>query len=155
MIPEESWVLLVEDSPNDRELAMHALRKGRFAGRVEEARDGAEALDRLRCQGQFADLDRTSLPSAVLLDIKMPLVTGIEVLAEMRKDPLLATVPVVMLTSSAEDTDLVKCYALGANSYIVKPVDIEKFFQAVLEIGQYWLVLNNPPPEQRDGAGAL
>ena len=147
----DAWVLLVEDSPHDRELALHALRRGHFTGRIEEARDGVEALDLLLCRGRWALRDGSDHPCAVLLDIKMPLVNGIEVLRELKADPDLRQVPVVMMTSSAEDTDLATCYALGANSYIVKPVEIDAFFQAVRDIGQYWLVLNRPPGEIRHG----
>ena len=146
----DPWVLLVEDSPHDRELALHALRRGKFPGRIEEARDGVEALDLLLCRGRWAGRDRDDHPCAVLTDIKMPMVSGIEV-RELKKHPDLAQVPVVMLTSSAEEGDLSTCYALGANSFIVKPVEIELFFQAVLDIGRYWLILNRPPLEKRHG----
>ena len=151
MSTTDPWMLLVEDSPHDRELALHALRRGKFPGRVEEARDGAEALDLLLCRSRWAGRDRDDHPVAVLMDIKMPMVSGIEVLRELKRHPDLAEVPVVMMTSSAEDGDLTTCYALGANSYIVKPVEIEKFFQAVLDIGRYWLTLNRPPQEKRHG----
>jgi two-component system response regulator len=151
MTVTEPWVLLVEDSPHDRELAMHALRRGQFPAKVEEARDGVEALDLLLCHGRWATRDPDDLPCVVIMDIKMPMMTGIDVLREMRRSPGLLDVPVVMLTSSAEDNDLSTCYALGANSYIVKPVEIEQFFQAVLDIGRYWLVLNRPPREKRHG----
>ncbi len=151
MISPDAWVLLVEDSPHDRELALHALRRGHFSGRIEEARDGVEALDLLLCRGRWAHRDPADRPCAVLLDIKMPMVGGIEVLRELKADPDLSDVPVVMLTSSAEDIDLETCYALGANSYIVKPVEIDAFFETVRDIGQYWLVLNRPPREARHG----
>jgi two-component system response regulator len=151
----DPWLLLVEDSPYDRELATIALRKGRFPGRVEEARDGVEALDRLFCRGRWAGRDRRDLPCVVLLDIKMPMLSGIEVLKEVKNDPVLANLPIVMLTSSAEDADLAACYALGANSYIVKPVDTDEFFQAVIDIGRYWLSLNRPPLEKRHGTDAF
>jgi two-component system response regulator len=151
MTESDPWVLLVEDSPHDRELALHALRRGQFPGRVEEARDGVEALDLLLCRGRWATRDPHDRPCAVLLDIKMPMLSGIDVLRELRQQEGLSEVPVVMLTSSAEDGDLETCYALGANSYIVKPVEIELFFQAVLDIGRYWLVLNRPPREKRHG----
>lgn len=151
MVDEESWLLLVDDSAHDRELTMHALRRGRFAGRIETARDGVEALDLLGSRGQWEDRNADDLPSAILLDIKMPMLNGIEVLRELQKDRKLRDIPVVMLTSSAEDRDLATCYSLGANSYIVKPVEIDKFFEAVLDIGRYWLVLNRPPREARHG----
>lgn len=151
LIEPDAWLLLVEDSAPDRELTLHALRRGRFAGRIETARDGVEALDLLRGRGAFAGRDATDLPAAILLDLKMPMMSGIEVLRELKADPVLREVPVVMLTSSAEDRDLADCYALGANSYIVKPVEIDNFFQAVVDIGRYWLVLNRPPREARHG----
>jgi two-component system response regulator len=144
-------MLLVEDSPHDRELALHALRRGKFPGRIEQARDGVEALDVLLCRADQAGRDRDDHPCAVLLDIKMPKVNGIDVLRELKKHPDLADIPVVILTSSAEDGDLKTCYALGANSFIVKPVEIELFFQTVLDIGRYWLILNRPPQEKRHG----
>jgi CheY-like chemotaxis protein len=147
----DPWMLLVEDSPHDRELALHALRKGKLPGRIEEARDGVEALDLLLCRGEWAGRDIHDRPCVVLMDIKMPMVNGIEVLRELKSHPDLSDVPVVMLTSSAEDTDLATCYALGANSYIVKPVEIETFFQTVLDIGRYWLILNRSPQEKRYG----
>ena len=145
----QPWLLLVEDSAHDRELALHALRRGRFPGRVEAARDGVEALDRLLCRGPFAGRDQHDLPRAVLCDIKMPMLSGIDVLREVRADPVLSEVPVVMMTSSAEEGDLETCYALGANSYIVKPVEIEPYFETVLDIGRYWLVHNQPPRDHR------
>jgi two-component system, response regulator len=147
----DPWMLLVEDSPHDRELALHALRRASFPGRIEEARDGVEALDRLLCRSEWAGRDRNDRPFVVLLDIKMPMVSGIEVLRELKSHPDLSDVPVVMLTSSAEDADLAACYQLGANSYIVKPVEIETFFQTVRDIGRYWLVLNRSPQEKRYG----
>ncbi|MBT0770515.1 response regulator [Kineosporia sp. J2-2] len=143
------WLLLVEDSPHDRELALHALRRGHFPGRVEAAKDGVEALDLLLGRGEWTGRDLADLPRAVLLDIKMPMLSGIDVLREIRSHPVLSEVPVVMMTSSAEDGDLEACYALGANSYIVKPVEIETYFGTVLEIGRYWLVHNQPPHVRR------
>jgi CheY-like chemotaxis protein len=151
MTVADPWVLLVEDSPHDRELALHALRRGNFPGRIEEARDGVEALDLLLCRGRWAGRDRNDHPCAVLLDIKMPMLSGIDVLRELKRHPDLSEIPVVMLTSSAEEGDLTTCYGLGANSFIVKPVEIELFFQAVLDIGRYWLILNRPPQEKRHG----
>jgi two-component system response regulator len=148
------WVLLVDDSSDDRELALHALRRGRFSGRIEQARDGVDALDMLFGRGPWEGRDRDDLPCAILLDIKMPMVSGIDVLRELKAEPALAKIPVVMLTSSAEDRDLVTCYELGANSYIVKPVEIDNFFQAVMDIGQYWLVLNRLPREDRHASRA-
>lgn len=151
MTAADPWMLLVEDSPHDRELALHALSKGNLPGRVEQARDGVEALDLLLCRAQWADRDRNDRPCVVFLDIKMPMVNGIEVLRELKAHPDLSDMPVVMLTSSAEDGDLATCYLLGVNSYIVKPVEIETFFQTVLDVGRYWLTLNRSPQEKRYG----
>lgn len=144
MINFKSTVLLVEDNPDDLELALNALDRGGLASRIDVARDGAEALDYLFCQDAYADRDQTDQPRLVLLDIKLPLVDGIDVLKAIRTDSRTHSIPVVMLTSSAEDRDLKACYDLGANSYIVKPVDIEQFFTAIRQIGAYWLVLNRP-----------
>jgi two-component system response regulator len=135
-------VLLVEDNPDDLELAQLAFERGRFANTVDVARDGAEALDHLFRTGRHADRDPADAPRLVLLDIKLPLVDGIDVLRAIKADARTKHVPVVMLTSSAEDRDLHACYELGANSYIVKPVDMEQFLQAVQNIGLYWLMLN-------------
>jgi CheY-like chemotaxis protein len=137
-------VLLVEDSPDDLELARLAFERGRFANHVDIARDGAEALDYLFARGAYADRAGDDPPRVVLLDIKLPLVDGIEVLRQIKAEERLRHVPVVMLTSSAEDRDLADCYELGANSYIVKPVDMDQFFSAIQSIGLYWLVLNRP-----------
>jgi two-component system response regulator len=149
------WLLLVEDSPHDRELAAHALTHSDLPGRIETARDGVEALDLLFCRGRWAGRDRRDHPVAVLLDVKMPMVSGIEVLRELKSDPDFADLPIVMVTSSAEDGDLATCYALGANSYIVKPVNIEDFFQTMRDIGRYWMVLNRPPQENHHGMDAF
>ena len=154
LTPAGAWVLLVEDNPDDRELALHALHRGRFAGRVEIAHDGVEALDMLSCRGAHAGRDPGDLPGVVLLDVKMPRVDGIEVLREIKSSPELRHIPVVMLTSSAEDVDVETCYALGANSFIVKPVDIDRFFHAVQQVGQYWMLLNEPRRETAHGNGA-
>ena len=138
-------VLFVEDNPNDLELTMHALSQGRFMNQIEIARDGAEALEYVQQRGAYAHLDGEPPPRVVLLDLKLPKLSGIEVLRELKADPRTRAIPVVMLTSSAEDADLRHCYALGVNSYIVKPVDIEQFFGAIQQLGMYWLVLNQPP----------
>jgi two-component system response regulator len=137
-------VLLVEDNPHDLELTMHALERGRLGNRVDIVRDGVEALDYLFGTGRHADRDPADLPRVVFLDLKLPYVDGVEVLREIRADPRTSRLPVVMLTSSAEDKDLQACYALGANSYIVKPVDIDQFFAAIQQVGAYWLILNRP-----------
>jgi CheY-like chemotaxis protein len=135
-------VLLVEDNPDDLELAQLAFKRGRFANTVDVARDGSEALDHLFCEGRHAGRDPSDEPRLVLLDIKLPKVDGIDVLRSIKGDPRTRHIPVVMLTSSAEDRDLHACYELGANSYIVKPVDMEQFLSAVQNIGLYWLMLN-------------
>ncbi len=136
MKPLSHRVLLVEDNPDDLELARLAFERGRFARSVDVARDGAEALDHLFGPGA------ADPPQVVLLDIKLPLVDGIDVLRRVKADPRTRHIPVVMLTSSAQDRDLHACYELGANSYIVKPVDMEQFMSAVNSIGRYWLGLN-------------
>lgn len=143
--PAESWILLVEDSAEDRELAVHALSRGGFDGRVEQARDGVEAIDRLFCRGSWAGHDPDDLPRAVLLDIKMPRVDGVEVLRALKSSERLARVPVVMLTSSAEPRDIETCYALGVNSFVVKPVDIDDYFRSIGDVGRYWVLLNRTP----------
>ncbi|MER7275212.1 response regulator [Dactylosporangium sp. NPDC000244] len=132
-------VLLVEDNPDDLELALLALDRGSFTTAVDVARDGAEALDYLFTR-------RPEPPQVVLLDIKLPLVDGIDVLRQIKAEPRTRHIPVVMLTSSAQDRDLRACYELGANSYIVKPVDMEQFMAAMNNIGAYWLGLNLTDP---------
>jgi two-component system, response regulator len=144
----DSWMLLVEDSSSDRELTMLALTQGReFPHRVQTAQDGVEALDVLLCRGAFVERDPADVPRVVLLDVNMPLLGGLDVLREIKTHEYLRTVPVVMLTSSAEQRDLALSYELGANSYVVKPVDIDEFFTTVHEVGRYWLTLNQPGGE--------
>ena len=150
----DGWLLLVEDSADDRELTTRALRRGCFAGPVETAENGVEALDLLFCRGRWGDRDPGDVPVVVLLDLKMPFVDGIETLTEIKRSERLRDVPVVMLTSSAQEIDLERCYALGANSYIVKPVDIDQFFHAVQELGRYWTLLNHPAREALHGLGS-
>jgi two-component system, response regulator len=135
-------VLLVEDNPNDLELAQLAFERGRFANQVDVARDGEEALEYMFCRGRYASRDAGEVPRVVLLDVKLPFVDGTEVLRRLKAAVSTRHVPVVMLTSSAQDQDLQACYELGANSYIVKPVDMEQFLTAVQNIGLYWLMLN-------------
>ncbi|MDP9826854.1 response regulator [Kineosporia succinea] len=143
----QDWILLVDDSSEDRELLQHTLRRNKFRGRVEEARDGIEAIDRLCCRGTWAGEDPNDLPRAVFLDVKMPRLSGVEVLRELRSTPHLAAVPVVMLTSSAEERDILACYSLGANSYVVKPVDMDEYFRSIADVGRYWVALNRTPTE--------
>jgi two-component system response regulator len=139
-------ILLVEDNPTDAELALHALQRQKLVNRIHLVRDGAEALDFLFCTGAYADRPIDRSPKVVLLDLKLPLIDGIEVLRRMKEDPRTRTIPVVVLTSSHEDRDIVESYQAGVNSYIVKPVDFEQFTEAVRQLGLYWAVLNQPPP---------
>jgi two-component system response regulator len=139
-------ILLVEDSSTDEELTLRALRKGGIANRVVVARDGAEALDYLFAQGAFAERDPRDTPQVVLLDLNLPKVGGLEVLRRIRGDERTKLLPVVILTSSREDKDLMGGYASGANSYVVKPVDFTQFAEAVRQLGMFWLVINQPPP---------
>ncbi len=142
---QEVDILLVEDSSEDVELTIRALKKHNLANRLFVARDGAEALDFLFCEGVHAGRRSEDRPKVVLLDLKLPKVDGLEVLRRVKSDPRTRTLPVVVLTSSREDQDVVRSYELGVNSYIVKPVDFERFVQAVSELGLYWLLLNQPP----------
>lgn len=138
-------ILLVEDNPFDAELALVALKENRLANRVFHVEDGEEALDFLFCRGRFASRERRQPPKVVLLDLKLPKVDGLEVLRRLKADPELRTVPIVVLTSSREDRDVVESYRLGVNSYIVKPVEFEKFSSSVRDLGVYWLLLNQAP----------
>ena len=138
-------ILLVEDSKKDVELILEALEEHRLANQVMVLRDGADALDFLFHRGQFAD-NANSLPVLVLLDLKMPKVDGLEVLRQMKADPGLKRIPVVMMTSSREQSDLLRSYNLGVNSYVVKPVKFQGFIEAVKQLGIYWILFNEPPP---------
>jgi two-component system response regulator len=139
-------ILLVEDNPDDVELTLRALKKNNIANEVVVARDGTEALEYLMATGKYAERAIADLPEVVLLDLKLPKVGGLEVLRAMRADPRTQLLPVVVLTSSSEERDILASYDLGANSYIRKPVDFDQFVEAVLELGLYWLVLNQAPP---------
>ncbi len=145
MIEQSVEILLVEDNPNDAELTLHALRRHKVANHVQLARDGQEALDFLFGEGAYRDRDTSRIPRVILLDLKLPKVDGLEVLARVKKDPRTKTIPVAVLTSSREDRDIVESYELGVNSYIVKPVDFEQFTEAVRHLGLYWLLLNESP----------
>lgn len=142
---EDVEILLVEDNPEDVELTMHALEKHNLGNRVQVVRDGAEALDFLFARGEFAGRVRNSKPRLILLDIKLPKVDGIEVLRQIRADERLSSAVVVMLTSSAEEKDIVESYQLHANSYIVKPVDFADFVEVVADLGMYWILVNRQP----------
>lgn len=138
-------ILLAEDNTNDVELTLEALSECNLANEVVVVRDGAEALDYLYYRGAFK-LRGTGNPAVILLDIKMPKVDGFEVLRQIRSDENLKTIPMVMLTSSREEMDLIKSYSLGVNGYVVKPVDFQQFVTAVKEVGLFWGVVNEPPP---------
>lgn len=137
--------MIVDDSPKDVELTIAALAEKNLANEVIVAEDGEEALDYLYKRGKFVDYEKVN-PAVILLDIKMPKIDGIEVLRQIRAEPKFKTIPVIMVTSSREERDLVESYNLGANSYVVKPVDIAQFIDAVKVLGQYWAVINQLPP---------
>lgn len=139
-------ILLVEDNPNDVKLALHAFQKNNIANRVEIVRDGAEALEYIFCTDRYAHRQIENGPKVILLDLKLPLVDGIEVLRRIKADPRTSAIPVVVMTSSKEEPDIAECYRLNANSYIVKPVDFDQFTEVVRQLGFYWLLLNQPPP---------
>ncbi len=145
MIAELAKILLVEDNPNDAELTMEALHEYRIANSVVTAEDGEEALDYLYCRGKYADRPRGN-PAVILLDLKLPKVDGHEVLRAIRADDTLKLIPVVVLTSSHEEKDLIQSYGNGANAYVVKPVDFHDFIDAVKELGAFWGMVNSPPP---------
>lgn len=142
----ELTILLVEDNPDDEELTLRALRQNNIMNMVDVARDGAEALDYLFCQGAHKARDPSQKPAIVMLDLKLPKIDGLEVLRRIRADERTRLMPVVILTSSKEEQDLLKSYSLGANSYIRKPVDFNQFVATVGHLGLYWLVLNEAPP---------
>ncbi len=141
-------ILLVEDNPDDVELTLHSLRKGNLVNRVEVVRDGQEALDFLFCRGKYSNRSFEAAPKLVLLDLKLPKEDGLEVLRQVKSDERTKAIPVVILTASREEKDMVNGYQLGVNSYIQKPVDFEKFKEIVKELKLYWLVVNVPPPEK-------
>ncbi len=144
MAVTDETILLVEDNPDDVELTMRALRKNNIANNVVVARDGAEALDFLFCQGTYSDRNIQDDPRLILLDLKLPKIDGLQVLERLRADERTKLVPVVILTSSKEEQDLISGYKSGANSYVRKPVDFNKFVEAVRQIGLYWLLINEP-----------
>ena len=138
-------ILLVEDNPNDAEMTKRALSKHNLGNRVHWVRDGQEALDYLLCQGGYSARDSNQQPKLVLLDIKMPKIDGIEVLRRMKSDPGTREIPVVVMTSSNEEQDVVESYRLGVNSYIVKPIEFSAFLETVAKIGLYWVLTNRVP----------
>ena len=141
---ETKTILLVEDNPDDELLTIRTLRQYNVTNEIVVARDGAEALDYLFGKGQFSDRDTRKTPQVVLLDLKLPKVSGLEVLKQMRADERTKLLPVVILTSSSEESDIVQSYSNGANSYVRKPVEFEQFAEAVRQVGAYWLLLNEP-----------
>jgi two-component system response regulator len=144
-----SPILLVEDNPDDEALTLRAFRKNNVTNEVVVARDGAEALDYLFGTGQYASRDVTTMPQVVILDLKLPKIDGLEVLRRLRAAPQTRLLPVVILTSSNEERDRLEGYGLGANSYVRKPVDFAEFVDAVRQLGLYWLLLNERPPDVR------
>ncbi|MBK9710137.1 MAG: response regulator [Kouleothrix sp.] len=147
-------ILLVEDNPSDVALALHAFKRHHLANRIQVIRDGAEALEYFFGDGAQARHSATSGPRVVLLDLKLPLVSGLDVLRRLKADPRTQPIPVVMLTSSSEERDIIESYQLGVNSYIVKPVDFEQFTEAMHTLGMYWLLLNQPPIAAGSASGA-
>ncbi|BBD67354.1 response regulator receiver protein [Nostoc commune NIES-4072] len=139
-------ILLVEDNPDDEALTLRALKKNNILNEVIVARDGVEALDYLFGKGIYADRDMSVMPNLILLDLKLPKMDGLEVLRHLRTDERTKILPVVILTSSKEEQDLINGYSLGANSYVRKPVDFSQFSEAVRQLGLYWFVLNESPP---------
>ncbi len=147
MVIKEKVILLVEDNPDDVELTKRALRKSNVANELIVARDGVEALDYLFGTGAYEGRDVNNLPQVILLDLKMPRIDGLEVLQRIREDERTKMLPVVILTSSDEEMDMMNGYKLGANSYVRKPIAFNQFSDAVGQLGLYWLILNEPPPQ--------
>ena len=141
----ETEILLVEDNMGDAEMTIRALKKNNLANKLVHLKDGAEALDFIFAEGNYAGRKMEHIPKVILLDLKMPKVNGIEVLQKIKSDDRTKKIPVVVLTSSNEDPDIQECYRLGVNSYVVKPVQFEKFVKAISELGFYWMILNQSP----------
>ncbi len=141
-MPNETEILLVEDNASDAEMTIRALRKNNLANFLVHVKDGAEALDFVFAEGAFSHREISNKPKVILLDLKMPKVNGLEVLERIKKDERTRDIPVVVLTSSKEDPDIKRCYQLGVNSYVVKPVEFEDFHEAVSDLGLYWLLVN-------------
>jgi two-component system, response regulator len=138
-------ILIVEDTSEDLDLTLRALRKAKITNHIQVARDGEEALEFIFCEGPFAERKIEDGPKVILLDLKLPKIDGLEVLQRIKSDPRTKSIPVVVLTSSREQSDVVESYNLGVNSYIVKPVNFEQFSEAVQKLGMYWLLINHPP----------
>ncbi len=138
-------ILLVEDNPNDEALTIRAFKKNNLMNNIDVVRDGQEALDYLFCEGDYADRDKNDNPQVILLDINLPKLDGLEVLRQMRANEGTSLIPVIVMTTSDEQSDLIDSYKLGANSYIRKPVDLDNFMSAIKTLGMYWLVLNLQP----------
>lgn len=138
-------ILIVEDNPSDAEMALRAFKKNNLTNKILVVEDGEEALDYLFSKGQYATKNKDSRPKIILLDLKLPKINGLEVLKEIKSHPETKIIPVIVLTSSKEESDIIESYQLGVNSYIVKPVDFEKFVEAVRDLGFYWLLLNQLP----------
>ena len=138
-------ILLIEDNPNDAELTLRAFKKNNLVNNIIRVCDGEEALDFVFARGSFKTFNKLNMPKLILLDLKLPKVGGLEVLNALKADPVMKLIPVVVLTSSDEESDMIESYRLGVNSYIVKPVDFDKFVEAVSQIGLYWLLLNKQP----------
>lgn len=145
-IASEKTILLVEDNPDDEALAIRALKRHHISNQVIVAHDGVEALEYLFCTGMYAERDINLKPTVVLLDLKLPRVDGLEVLRRLRGDERTKLLPVVVLTTSSEEQDMLSSYSLGCNSYIRKPVDFMQFSEAIRQLGMYWLLMNEPPP---------
>jgi two-component system response regulator len=142
----DKMILIVEDNPDDEALTLRALKKNNIGNRLTVVHDGAEALDYLFCTGSYSERDPYDLPQAILLDLKLPKIDGLEVLKRIRAEPRTSLLPVIILTSSKEEQDLLQSYKNGANSYVRKPVDFNEFLEAARQIGLYWLILNEVPP---------
>jgi two-component system response regulator len=141
----EVEILLVEDNPNDAELALRALKENNLANNVIRVCDGEEALEYIFARGKYKTRERMNIPKLILLDLKLPKIDGLELLKLIKADPVMKLIPIVVLTSSNEESDMIETYRLGVNSYIVKPVDFDKFIESVKNIGFYWLLLNKQP----------
>jgi CheY-like chemotaxis protein len=140
-------ILLVEDNPTDEALILRAFKKYNLAGQITVVRDGAEAVDFIDCRGAYKDRDPRDVPQLILLDMKLPKLSGLEVLRQIRANQHTRLLPVIMLTSSREEQDLIESYRSGANSYVRKPIEYDQFLEAIRELSLYWLIMNEPPPD--------